>query len=39
MEHRGKDEMPVPNFIDGVKCQEVQDAIERSINEKRWIKV
>lgn len=39
MEYIGKDEMPVPNFIDGVKCQEVQDAIERSINEKRWIKV
>lgn len=28
-----------PNFYDGVKCQEVLDAVELSIKEKRWVKI
>lgn len=34
-----KDENPVPNFYDGVKCQEVLESVEISIKEKRWVKV
>jgi len=33
------DKMPSPSFVDGVKCQEVLDAVVRSIQEKRWIKI
>ncbi len=32
------DEMPVPNFEDGVKCQAVLEAVERSVEEERWIR-
>jgi predicted dehydrogenase len=28
---------PVPNFHDGVKCQAVLEAVERSIDERRWV--
>lgn len=28
---------PIPNFADGVKCQEVLEAVERSIAERRWV--
>ena len=28
-----------PNFYDGVKCQEVLEAVEISIKEKRWVKI
>ncbi len=28
---------PIPNFVDGVKCQEVLEAVERSIAERRWV--
>ncbi|MEF2964829.1 Gfo/Idh/MocA family oxidoreductase [Paenibacillus sp. M1] len=28
---------PVPNFRDGVKCQAVLEAVERSVNERRWV--
>jgi len=28
-----------PDFADGVACQRVLDAVERSANEKRWIKL
>ncbi|WP_248928167.1 Gfo/Idh/MocA family protein [Paenibacillus hamazuiensis] len=28
---------PVPNFVDGVKCQEVLEAVDRSIAERRWV--
>lgn len=32
-----EDRQPVPNFYDGVKCQEVLEAVERSIAERRWV--
>lgn len=28
---------PEPNFNDGVKCQAVLEAVERSIDERRWV--
>lgn len=28
---------PEPNFRDGVKCQAVLEAVERSVNERRWV--
>jgi len=31
--------MPVPNFEDGVRCQEVLEAVERSAKSKRWVKI
>ena len=34
-----EDRQPVPNFLDGVKCQEVLSAVERSIQERRWVKI
>ncbi|MGB9797325.1 MAG: Gfo/Idh/MocA family oxidoreductase, partial [bacterium] len=34
-----KGELPSPNFYDGVKCQEVLAAVEKSIQEKRWVKI
>ncbi len=34
-----KNKMPSPNFEDGVKCQMVMDAIERSSKQQRWIKI
>jgi predicted dehydrogenase len=30
---------PVPNFVDGVKCQEVLEAVDLSIAERRWVKL
>ncbi|MCM8769257.1 MAG: Gfo/Idh/MocA family oxidoreductase [Candidatus Omnitrophica bacterium] len=30
---------PSPNFHDGVKCQEVLNAVEESIGKRQWIKV
>lgn len=37
MEAIGEDRQPVPNFHDGVKCQLVLEAVERSVQERRWI--
>ncbi|MFA4044530.1 MAG: hypothetical protein HZRFUVUK_001322 [Candidatus Fervidibacterota bacterium] len=34
-----EDRLPEPNFYDGVQCQRVLDAIERSASEKAWVKV
>ncbi len=31
-------EMPVPNFEDGVQCQAVLEAVEKSIAEQRWVR-
>ena len=31
--------MPEPNFNDGVKCQAVLEAVERSIDERRWVEL
>ncbi|AEE95932.1 Gfo/Idh/MocA family protein [Mahella australiensis] len=33
------DKMPEPNFYDGVKCQQVLEAVDASVAERRWIKV
>jgi len=30
---------PVPNFHDGVKCQAVLEAVDRSIDERRWVAI
>ncbi|WJH37197.1 Gfo/Idh/MocA family oxidoreductase [Paenibacillus sp. CC-CFT747] len=35
----GEDRQPVPNFRDGVQCQAVLAAVERSIDERRWVKL
>jgi predicted dehydrogenase len=34
-----KDEMPSPDFEDGVRCQAVLEAVERSIVEERWVRI
>jgi predicted dehydrogenase len=31
--------LPSPSFHDGAACQEVLDAIERSVREERWVSV
>lgn len=33
------DTMPSPSFVDGVKCQEILDAVVKSIAEKRWVDI
>lgn len=33
-----QDRQPVPNFADGVKCQQVLEAVELSIAERRWVR-
>lgn len=30
---------PVPSFVDGVKCQEVLEAVDVSIAERRWVQI
>lgn len=39
MEALGADRQPVPNFADGVKCQAVLEAVDRSIDERRWVSI
>ncbi len=39
MQAIAKDEMPSPDFEDGVKCQAVLEAVERSIAEERWVRL
>jgi len=34
-----EDEMPVPNFVDGVKCQAVLEAVGQSAQSGEWVKV
>jgi predicted dehydrogenase len=34
-----EDRQPVPNFHDGVKCQAVLEAVEKSIEERRWVRI
>lgn len=34
-----EDRQPVPNFKDGVKCQQVLEAVELSVKERKWIDV
>lgn len=31
------DRQPVPNFMDGVRCQAVLEAVDRSIEQRRWV--
>lgn len=39
MQALAEDRQPSPNFVDGVKCQEVLEAVERSIEERRWVAI
>ena len=39
MDALANDKMPSPNFHDGLKCQEVLEAVEKSIEAERWIKI
>lgn len=32
-----EDRQPVPNFVDGVKCQQVLEAVDHSIEKRQWI--
>ena len=34
-----EDRQPVPNFADGVRCQQVLEAVDLSIENRQWIKV
>lgn len=34
-----EERLPQPNFRDGVKCQAVLEAVERSIDERRWVEI
>lgn len=34
-----EDKEPCPNFFDGLKCQEVLESVEKSIKERKWVKV
>ena len=34
-----EDRQPSPNFHDGVKCQAVLEAVERSVEERRWVSI
>lgn len=34
-----EDRQPEPNFRDGVLCQAILEAVERSIEERRWVKI
>jgi predicted dehydrogenase len=34
-----EDRLPSPNFNDGVKCQAVLEAVERSVEERRWVSI
>ncbi|MGI2296082.1 Gfo/Idh/MocA family protein [Paenibacillus sp. GXUN7292] len=39
MQAFAEDRQPVPNFVDGVKCQAVLEAVDKSIAERRWISI
>jgi len=34
-----EDRFPTPNFADGVECQRVLEAVEKSVKEERWVEV
>ncbi|MFC4812736.1 Gfo/Idh/MocA family protein [Paenibacillus sp. GCM10023250] len=34
-----EDRQPVPNFADGVECQAVLEAVDKSIAERRWVAI
>jgi predicted dehydrogenase len=35
----GTEQQPSPNFVDGVNCQAVLEAVEHSISQRRWVKI
>jgi predicted dehydrogenase len=39
MQAIANDTMLSPSFVDGVKCQEVLDAVVKSAAEKRWVEI
>lgn len=39
MQAIAEDRPAVPNFNDGVKCQQVQEAVDLSIAERRWVRI
>ncbi|MFH5181575.1 Gfo/Idh/MocA family protein [Paenibacillus sp. TAB 01] len=39
MQAMEENRQPVPNFVDGVKCQEVLEAVDLSIAERRWVRI
>ena len=39
MQAIANDKAPSPSFVDGVKCQEVLDAVVKSAAEKRWVEI
>jgi predicted dehydrogenase len=39
MQAIGEDRAPIPSFVDGVKCQQVLEAVEQSIEERRWVRI
>lgn len=39
MESFRENRQPVPNFRDGVKCQEVLEAVDLSIEKRQWIRI
>ncbi|MFD2615153.1 Gfo/Idh/MocA family protein [Paenibacillus gansuensis] len=39
LEAVGSGRQPSPNFHDGVKCQAVLEAVDRSIEQRRWVRV
>jgi predicted dehydrogenase len=39
MQALAEDRQPVPNFNDGVKCQEVLEAVDLSIAQRRWVSI
>ncbi|MDN4524109.1 Gfo/Idh/MocA family protein [Fictibacillus fluitans] len=39
MESFREDRQPVPNFHDGVKCQEVLEAVDISIEKQQWVRI
>ena len=39
LESVAEDRMPTPDFHDGVKCQQVLEAVDHSIEQRKWIQV
>lgn len=39
MQALAEDRQPSPSFVDGVKCQQVLEAVDLSIEQRSWIKV
>ncbi len=39
MNYLAEDKAPSPNFVDGVKCQAVMEAVDRSVDTGSWVSV